>query len=174
MESLPAAWSFGLGLIAFWNLWGPTAIAIAVGTVCVFVHISRISGFPVSGVLVEPARIYSLLSGYGLLFILLLGIGWWKCGWRGVAAYLAGRVGAGAVNSALVSWRSRKVLAAGGPALTQSELSFFAAFVYHAARVGAAGSLELQDGETVEESWLPAFRRLELEWPEVSARFTPD
>ncbi len=174
MESLLAAWSFVLGLVAFLNKWEPEGIALAVGSLCLFLHVSRISGFPVSGLLVEPARIYSLVGGYGVLFLLLMGIGWWKTGWRGVAAYLAGRIGAGAVNSALNLWRARRSQDAGGPALTQSELSFFAAFIYHAAKIGASRDLALQDWEEDEESWLPALSRLELEWPQVAARFTPD
>jgi hypothetical protein len=117
--------------------------------------------------------VYSYVSGFGVLLLMLLTCGFFLVGWRGVLAFVAARGAAGLVNWAVEFWNARRIKRATGFSLWSSELNFFNAYRLHAAKLGRPTEIEpLQELEIERENWNPCFEDLAGKWPAVVRRFT--
>lgn len=124
--------------------------------------------------LIPIARVYSYISGYGILLAILMLFGYWRVGWAGVGAFVAGKFAAMLVNYfAEVMWMkgaSERI----GTVFTASERHFFNAYRWHALRTGASSDVNVRDEELEPAKWQHVLVLLALEWPEVTRRFTTD
>ncbi len=149
--------------------------AVVFGTSLVFNMIHRFGFYvPPFTFLFPISRVYSWFSGYGIYFIGVIVLGLFTVGWKGLLANFAGRALAGVVAGQInMSW-GRKLFEQTGMSLTMSERSFFYAYRLEANKLGESISLDVEDHELDEEHWMPAYEHLEYEWPDVTARFTPN
>lgn len=175
LESLHNAFAFIAGLICFVLKLSPYAIGLIVFIVIVQVSMKTREGsqfFLLT--FVKIGVIYSYVSGFGILLILLCGLGMYLVGWQGVLAFFAARSLAGIVN-AVLNWRDMSYYKVEiGDAITPSERNFINAYRLHASRLGKTIDVSVSDEEMDEKNWKPALVDLALKWPEVAARITSE
>ncbi len=147
-----------------WTLFTTTFVAI-VG----FGALMRHGIFVIPG-LISLSRLYSRFSGWGLFSIAAMLLAWSTLGWRAALGYVAGRVGAGALNSYLELRRSRFYMTEIGSPLTSAEINFFSAYRLHALSVGMTTDITTFDHEN--ETGEVSFMRFALEHPQLAARFS--
>lgn len=174
IESLPGAFAFLTGLLCFFLAVTPLKIGITVFIVTVLLGLMTRYGFYVFPGIVQVGTIYSYLAGFGILLILLLVLGFLLAGWKGIVAFLIGRLLAGIVNGALNWHRAYYYHSVLGDAVTASEVNFINAYRLHASKLGVTTDISVSDDEMLQDNWYPAFVALTIKWPEVTARFTYD
>lgn len=124
--------------------------------------------------LVKLCTWISYANGFGLMTIVMSGMGYYVGGWVGVAYYIGGSLSAEVILWLLDLWLSRMIFNRTGVQTTWSERNFLASFMYHARRVGENSDLRLDEEECEEFRWAPAFMDLARRWPRVIARFDKD
>ncbi len=176
VENLGSLAFFMAGVSAFSLRLGPLQIAVVV-----FVAVSVFRLIHLWGLLVPPftlllpvSRVYSRISGFGLLLAVLLVFGVLAAGWQGVTALIVGRIACAVVFSLTELAYGRHVYRTTGLAVTASERSFFHAYRLEASRLGASTDLAVSDAELQRANWEVVLRDLALKWPVVVARFTGD
>lgn len=174
IESLPQSFAFLAALVCFFLNLPPWQIFIIVSTVIVLLSLMTRYGFYVFPSIVKLGTIYSYLSGFGILLVLLAVFGFYWVGWRGVLAYFAARLVAGVVNWILTMQETRMYFRKVGQALTASERNFFNSYRLHASALGITTDVEVADEEMENANWEPTFLDLATKYPEVVARFTVD
>jgi len=172
IESLPQSIAFLAALLCFFLNLPPWQIGAIVFAVIVLLSLMTRFGFYVFPSIVKLGTIYSYLSGFGILLVLLAAFGFYWVGWRGVLAYFAARVIGGVVNWILTMQETRMYFRKVGQALTASERNFFNAYRLHASALGITTDVEVTNEETESANWEPTFLDLATKYPEVVARFT--
>jgi hypothetical protein len=174
IESLPQSFAFLAALTCFFLNLPPWQIFIVVFSVIILLSLMTRYGFYVFPGIVKLGTIYSYLSGFGILLVLLAAFGFYWVGWRGVLAYFAARLFAGVVNWILTMQETRMYFRKVGQALTASERNFFNAYRLHASALGITTDVEVTDEETEIANWEPTFLDLATKYPKVVARFTEE
>jgi hypothetical protein len=171
IESLPQSFAFFAALICFFLQLPPLQIGIVVFFITFLFSLMTRYGFYVFPSIIKIGTIYSYLTGFGLLLILLVGLGLYLVGWRGVVAYFIARFLEGVIAKGLDLRETRKYLREIGEPLTASERNFINAYRLHASRLGVTVDVSVEDEEREKDHWELTFRDLALKYPEVVARF---
>jgi hypothetical protein len=169
IESLPAMFAFAAAAICALYELGWQTVLVSAGGAGILGGVVGVSGlFVLPGVL-PIARLYSYVSGLGVLLVVLCTTLWWRSGIAAVGAFAAARLLSGLINGAINSVGASKAHKQFGQALQASEFAFFAAAVYHFGELGRKADLNYD----VQSDELPAKQCLERfaqEWPEVASR----
>ena len=115
--------------------------------------------------------LYSYVSGFGILLVVLIVYGITSVGWKGVIAFFVGRIVAELVNLVITFRVMKKIYSETKVPLTTSEIHFFNAYRLHAAKLGKTTDIIVSEEELREENWIECFKELESKWPEVVERF---
>lgn len=176
VENLAGLATLIAALTAFQLGLNPVMIGVVVATTSFVFKLVHLSGLfiPPFTLLLPVSRIYSWFSGYGFFLLGLLIFGWFAAGWLGILAYVLGRIVAATLVGVIDLWWGRFVFEETGVSVTASERSFFHAYRLEAKKLGRDLSLEVSDEEIDESSWMPTFLDLQMKWPVVTSRFTPD
>jgi hypothetical protein len=176
VENMASLATFIAGMVAFAMRLDPLMIAVVVGATSFAFKMAHFLGLFIAPfrLILPLSRVYSLGAGYGVFFIGLLVFGLFTIGWKGVLAYVMGRIAAGALAGAIDLAYAKVVFDRTGISLTASERSFFHAYRLSADRIGATRSLEVSEEEMEPENWQAVFADLMVKWPVVVSRFTPD
>ncbi len=124
--------------------------------------------------LIPPARVYSVLSGYGIIFIGLCALLYFAGGIWLVAAMLGGRLVGWIAGGILNMIQMKIALKHTGLPISASERSFFHAYRLMANKHGISTSLTVTDDESSPDAWMPSYQKLAMEWPMVVARFSEE
>lgn len=174
IESLTSIATFIAAIICFIMKIDPLQIAVVVSiTYIVSVLLNTFGLFIIPGQ-VAIGTLYSYISGYGLLIIVIAIVGYFTTGWQGVLAYFIGKFSGWIVARAIEIIETKRYFKLTGFAFTASERCFFNAYRLHAAKHGITKDINLSAEEEKEENWRPSFEDLAQQWPEVVARFTVD
>ncbi len=176
VENLPKLAGFTSGLVVFALRLPPLQNALVVFTAVAVFRLVHLFGLfvPPFTLLLPVSRVYSFVSGYGVLLVALLAFGLFTVGWRGVLAFLAARACCGLVFWLFeLAWSRRSYRMIGFP-FTASERSFFHAFRLAASRLGVSTDLHVPDEQLHRSHWEHVFSDLAVKWPIVVSRFTDD
>ena len=176
VENMAALATFIVGIVAFAMRLDPLIVAVVVGGTSLAFSMVHLLGLfiPPFKLILPLSRVYSWFAGYGVFLIGLLVFGFFTVGWKGVVAYIVGRIAACALAGAIDFAYAKAVFNKTGISMTASERSFFHAYRLSADSVGATRSLEVTDEEMDPENWEEVFTDLMIKWPVVVSRFTPD
>lgn len=176
VENLGTLAFFIAGIAAFSLRLEPLSIAVVVFvtlSVFRFVHLCGLFVPPFT-LLLPVSRVYSRISGHGVLLAGLLVFGVWAAGWQGVVALIVGRIACAVVFGLVELAYGKHVYRTTGLAVTASERSFFHAYRLEASRLGVSTDLAVSDAELESAKWEVVFQDLALKWPVVVGRFTGD
>ncbi|MCY4379077.1 MAG: hypothetical protein OXC39_04530 [Candidatus Dadabacteria bacterium] len=115
--------------------------------------------------------LYSYVSGFGILLVVLIVYGIISVGWKGVLAFFIGRIAAELVNLVITFRVMKKIYSETKVPFTTSEIHFFNAYRLHASKLGKTTDTTVSEEELKEENWIECFKDLESKWPEVVERF---
>lgn len=176
VENMAALATFIAGIVAFAMRLDPLMVAVVVGGTSFGFSMAHLLGLfiPPFKFILPLSRVYSWFAGYGVFLIGLLLFGFFTVGWKGVVAYIVGKIAASALAGAIDFAYAKVVFNKTGIVITASERSFFHAYRLLADRVGVTRSLEVTDEEIEPENWEEVFTDLTIKWPVVVSRFTPD
>ncbi len=172
VEGLSSVLGYIAALVALAFHAPPLWVGVAtVGGVALGCLINTFGLFIIPG-LVTVGRVYSVLSGRGILLFVLFVVAYFTTGLWGAAAYLAG-ITVGFLVRQVDDWvfvlRSNKAL---GRPLTTSERSFFHAYSLQAVPLGVdPKDIDVAPEELEPESWGPTFIEFAEEWPELVQRW---
>lgn len=124
--------------------------------------------------LLPISRVYSFISGYGILLVALCGAAYLVGGWPLVLGLVAGRIAAAMAGSVLNILWMKRTQKLSGFAFTASERSFFHAYRLLANKHGVTTDLNVREEESANEAWMPAYMQLAITWPEVVSRFSDE
>jgi hypothetical protein len=172
IESLPTLFTFVVGLYCFITQVQPINTAVAVFVAYVVASIINLRGFYVIPGIISLGTLYSYVSGFGILLIALLLVGFLTAGWQSVLGFLVGKTLGWGLNIILEFWDTKRAFRLSGHPFTASEKFFFNAYRLHASRLGVTTNIELSEKELQEENWKPAFQDFLAKWPQVASRFT--
>ena len=174
IESLTSIAIFIAAIICFIMKIDPLQIAVVISiTYIVSVLLNTFGLFIIPGQ-VAIGTLYSYISGYGLLLVGIVIIGYLFTGWQGVLAYFVGNFTGWVVARAIEVIETKRYFKLTGFAFTSSERCFFNAYRLHAAKHGITTDINLSEEEEKEENWRGAFEDLSSQWPQVVERFTMD
>lgn len=174
IESLTSATTSIAAIICFIMKIDPMQIAVIISiTYIVSVLLNTFGLFIIPGQ-VAIGTLYSYISGYGLLLVGIVIIGYLSTGWQGVLAYFVGKIVGWVIARAVEFIETKRYFKLTGFAFTASERCFFNAYRLHAVKHGITKDIILSEEEEKEEHWRPAFEELATQWPKVVARFTMD
>ncbi|MBI4480165.1 MAG: hypothetical protein HY651_09100 [Acidobacteria bacterium] len=174
LEASPAMLAFLTGMVSFYLGLDELHVALYVFIVSVLGRMVTMFGLFVIPGIPTLGTLYSYVSGFGLLLIVLGAYGLYSVGWKGVVAFFAGKYTAGMVSYAIEAWNTKRIYSKSGLPATLSEINFFNAYRLHASEIGQPTDIALSDSELKEENWKECFEDLALRWPEVVARFKID
>ena len=109
LQCLPAVLTFATGIACFslkadsYHIAIYTFFVSLIGTVVTLFGVFIVPGLPLAGTL------YSYVSGFGILFIILVVYGLVAVGWQGVLAFFVSRLLAGIVSFVLDFWNSERI-----------------------------------------------------------------
>ncbi len=174
IEALTSIATFIAAMISFFMHLDPLQIALIISiTYIISVLLNTFGLFIIPGQ-VAIGTLYSYISGYGLLIIGIVIVGYFTTGWQGVVAYFGAKFIGWCVARVIEVIQTKRSFKLTGFAFTASERCFFNAYRLHAAKHGITTDIDLSEEEMEEENWRPAFEDLATQWPEVVARFTVD
>lgn len=124
--------------------------------------------------LLPISRVYSFVSGYGLLLVALCVAAYVVGGWLLLLGLIGGRMAASLVGMILDILFTKRTQKLAGFAFTASERSFFHAYRLLANRHGISTDLSVSDAEFATKAWWPTYIQLAITWPEVVSRFTDE
>jgi hypothetical protein len=182
LQSIPGVFTFVTGLVCFYLKVAPYQIGLCIFCASVIGTVITLFGLTVPGLPVV-GTLYSYVSGFGILFVVVVVYGFVAVGWQGVLALFVGRLLAAIINWVLASWNAKRLYARIDKRLFLPELNFLNAYRLHASSVLASPSMSFQEfkkridvsvsqDEMKEENWKPCFQDLALKWPDVVRRFT--
>lgn len=176
VDNMPKLAGLITGLAVFALQLSPLEIAVVTFiTVAVFrlVHLFGLF-IPPFTFFLPLSRIYSFVSGYGVVLVALVLFGLFTAGWHGVLAFFAARAFCDLLCWLLeLAWSRHAYHIIGFP-FTASERSFFHAFRLSANRVGVSTDLHVSDDQLDRSHWEHVFSDLAVKWPVVVSRFTND
>ncbi len=174
IELIPSFVAFAAGLYTFYMGFSPNEIALYVGIATVLGGLITTFGLYVVPFLVRFITGLSYLHGFGIFTIVIVVFGFLTVGWKGILFYFIGRYTASIVIFILDAWQLKNVSKKVGIQITPVERNFFNAYRLHASRAGITTDLELEVGEVQSGKWNIPYSALQLNWPEITARFTED
>jgi hypothetical protein len=176
VENLPKLAGFIAGVVVFALRLPPLQIVVVVFIAVAVFRLVHLFGLfiPPLTLFLPLSRIYSVVSGYGVLLVALLVFGFFTVGWRGVLAFLVARACCDLLFGVIeFAWSRRAHRMIGFP-FTASERSFFHAFRLAANRLGVSTDLHVPDEQLHRSHWEHVFSDLAVKWPIVVSRFTND
>ncbi len=172
IEEFPSYATFIAAMVSFFMRLDPLQIALIISiTYIISISLNTFGLFIIPGQ-VAIGTLFSRISGYGFLVIVLVIVGYIATGWQGVAAYFSGKFIGWCIGKIIELKESKRYHNLTGFPLTASERNFFNAYRVHAGKHGITTDLDLSEKEMEDENWHPAFDDLATQWPEVVARFT--
>lgn len=174
IEHIPDVFAFLTGLICFILKVEPYYIgAIVLALTVIGAMIRRYGFFFIPGI-VSLGTLYSYISGFGILLIALLVVGYFLVGIQGIVAFVVGRIIAGVINYALDIIFHKSIYKKSGLILTTSEINFYNAYRIHASSLGKSLDLNVSEEEINRGDWETSFNDFYFNYPEVVHRFTED
>jgi len=174
IESLPTLLAFLTGLYCFLSKVEPISIGISTFVAYLVATLKNLGGFYFIPGLVTLGTLYSYVSGFGILLILLGIVGFFVAGWESVVAFFVAKFLAWGVAQIIEFIDTKRMFKLSGFPFTASEKFFFNAYRLHASRIGVTTDIDISEEEAKEEYWKEAFVDLATKWPQVVARFTRD
>jgi len=174
IELIPSFFAFFTGIYVFSNDFIPSRIAIYIAVATFIGWIIIAFGLFVIPFLVRFITLLSYLKGFGIFVIAIIIIGLLTVGWKGTLFYFIGRYSASIIIFLFDTLQMKLAHTKTGIPFTASERNFFNAYRLLASRIGVTTNLELEEGEIESGKWELPFMLLQLKWPKVVARFTPD
>ncbi|MCC5848737.1 MAG: hypothetical protein JJU29_11650 [Verrucomicrobia bacterium] len=174
--NMAAVMTYISGIVVFTMRLDPLMITVVVGGTNFAFKMAHLFGLfiPPITLILPLSRVYSWVSGYGVFLIGIPVFGFFTVGWKGVVAFIVGRIVA-SVFAGVINYKFTKIVFnKTGVFLTASERSFFHAYRLVADRVGVTRSLEVTDDEMDPDNWGEVFDDLMMKWPVVVSRFTED
>lgn len=181
IEVLPGMLCFPVGLLVMLLKFNPIDIAIwsfgaqLLGFLLIFWPIIPF-GLPFIVVL---GTLYSYITGYGILLILLAVIGFFLVGWQGVLAYFVGKFAAIIIqyiiefaNMKFASMKNTlkgEVLGEVPP--TSSERNYLIAYLMYARKFNKEIDMTVSDSEVESGKGKELLNEFANEWPQVVSRF---
>jgi hypothetical protein len=144
----------------------PLVLAHLVGTFLTLL------GLWMAPLLMMAAVVFTYLSGYGALFLIIAGLAYLRGGMEAIAGYVAGIVLS--IPARLLVERLYRRAGHSDRDMGRAETNFLNAYKFHAALLGEDTSTSVLDVECDEQNWHDSFVDLASSHPEVTARFTPD
>jgi len=141
-----------------------TAMAYAIGVIW------RSTSAPPAA-LIRLCTTYSYFSGFGAFALGMLYLGYRNGGLLGATSFFVGLFVGWLFRQWFEFRQSRRLLSETGQSITQSELSFWLAYRFHAYQIGKSQLFCLEEEELAETNWLPLYTRFCTEWPDVARRF---
>jgi len=176
IDNLASLAGFTAAFAAFYLRLEPISIGLFV-----FAFVSVFRLVHLLGLFIPPftfflpvSRVYSFVSGYGILLVGLMVFGFVRSGWKGVLAFAVGRTASTLVFGLIELAYGRYLFQKIGLAVTSSERSFFHAYRLEANRFGASTDLNVSEAELASDKWELVLRDLSVKWPVVVSRFTGD
>lgn len=120
------------------------------------------------------SRVYSFVSGYGIMLIPLTIIAYFVGGWWLIAGMLGGRMAASMIGGILDMLHMRLTFKQTGFAFTASERSFFHAYRLLANKHGITKDLNVSEADQSPIVWMPSYIELAVAWPVVVSRFSEE
>jgi hypothetical protein len=178
-----SAAAFITGLVCFLLRLSPVQIAIWTFSVTFAFFLLRLLGlFVIPGQVLIPT-IYSRFTGFGLITIVILGVGLWRVGIVGTLSYIVARL----VVEGLTMLIDRKSgtslgirmgmdpsLAKAGAMYLAPARDFINSYKLFAARFGVPVDVDVSEQELRKENWIHVWDDLAAKWPEVTQRFSRD
>ncbi|MHB8773430.1 MAG: hypothetical protein ACYC7J_20760, partial [Syntrophales bacterium] len=118
IESLPTLFTFVVGLYCFIADVQPTNTAVAVFAAYLVASIMNLRGLYIIPGVVSLGTLYSYVSGFGILLIVLLIVGLITAGWQSVLAFLVGKALGWGVNLILEFWDTKRAFRLSGHPFT--------------------------------------------------------
>ncbi len=174
IESLPNAFAYIVALNSFNDSLSPhqvfffTFVTFVIGFIVASFDIFLLYIFELAG------KIYSYLSGYFILYIIIVSYGYYASGWTGVLAYLLAvllgelvKMGSEIIISKIRKSQKKRIL-------TTSEFSFLNAYRFYAYKLAISRSVKVSENEIKSGKWQLPFSDLQAKWPEVTRRFSTE
>ena len=136
--------------------------------------IINLRGFYFIPGLIAVGTLYSYVSGFGIILIVLGVFGFFVAGWQSVVAFFVAKFLAWGVAQVLEFIDTKRMFKLSGYPFTASEKYFFNAYRLHASKLGVTTDIEVSEEEAKEDNWRDAFADLASKCPQVVARFTRD
>jgi hypothetical protein len=174
IESISGMLAIIGGLIAFSMKLTPLQIGMTVFGSEIIGILVNIFGFFFLPGLVTLGTIYSYISGFGILLIVVSIFGYLLTGWQGVLAFFIGKLLARVIYYPCEYFVAKRYAKLIGHPLTTSEVNFFNAYRIHASRHGVTLDIDLKEEELEEANWGNCFEEFATEWPEIVQRFSID
>ena len=172
IELIPSLLSFYAGLYTIFTKSPMVDIAICVGIATLVGGILNVIGFYPIPFLVPISTAISYIYGYGLFSLAIILGSIFTVGWHAIIYFVVGRYSAFLILYLIDNIQMRYKFKKTGMAITVSERSFFNAYKYYARQLGITTSLQLNEGERESGRWILPFKKLNSDWPEITAEFT--
>lgn len=174
IESLPTVVAFITGLYCFIARVEPLHTGIAAFVAYLVTAVINLRGFYFIPGLVTLGTLYSYVSRFGIILIVLGVFGFFVAGWQDVVAFFVAKFLAWGVAQVLEFIETKRMFKLSGYPFTASEKYFFNAYRLHASELGVTTDIDVSEEEAKEETWRDVFTDLATKWPQVVARFTRD
>src|SRR5690348_15171354 len=181
LQSIPSCLAFVTTLVCFNLTVAPFQTLVFVFRAAVLGTLLALWAFVVPG-LPSVGKLYSYVSGVGILFVGLVIYGFVAVGFWGVLACSAGRLAAAFVSWIVELWNGQRLYRRTGVRLGLPELNFLWAYELYASETIASPPISFQEfrrslntsltqDQMKVENWKPCFMDLARRWPKVVARF---
>lgn len=174
IESFTSTATFIAVIICFFMYLDPLKILLIISIIYVITVLLNTFGLFIIPGQVAIGTLYSYISGYGLIIICVVLVGYFTIGWQGLVAYFIGKFIGWCVGRVIEVMETKRYFKLTGHPFTVSERSFFNSYRLHAVKHGITTDIELSEEEMEEDNWGPSFEDLVTKWPKVVARFTVD
>ncbi len=173
LHAIPSMFHYAVALIllAFGLSWPPTIMLaiVAAHLLGTFLNLLGLCNVPA---LVVAATIFSYLTGYGALFLLIAGLAFLRGGPEWMGGYVGGMILS--FPAGFIVERLYRRAGHTDPTLGRAEINFFNAYRYHAAALEDDTSITLRPEEFEEDAWREVYDEFASAWPDVAARFTEE
>ncbi|MCH7828029.1 MAG: hypothetical protein IIC75_08685 [Bacteroidetes bacterium] len=178
-----SAAGFIIGIVCF--LLGLSPIMIAILTFCitlVFFFMRLFGIFIIPGMVVIPT-FYSRFTGFGIITIILLLIGYLSVGLIGTLAFIVARLLAEGITMIAEKKSGEKlgikigvdpISAKAGAMYFAPVKDFINAYKLYALKYGITVDPNISDEELVKDNWIHVWEDLQNKWPQVAQRFSED
>ena len=174
IEEFPSCATFLAAMVSFVIQLDPIQIALVVGITYIISNLLNTFGIFIIPGQVTVGTFYSWVSGYGVLLILIVVVGYIMTGWQGVVAYFIGNFIAWCLIKPVEFMNSKRYYKLTGHPFTTSEINFFNAYRIHAGKHGITTNINISEKEMEEDHWQATFEDLACQWPEIVDRFAID
>jgi hypothetical protein len=172
--------SFITGLICFLLALSPIQIALYTFIITFIFFIFRLSGILIFSGTINVLILYSRLSGFGVLTVILLAIGFFRVGIFGTLAFIVARIVVEEISILIdrkigrdfgIKMGMDPIIAKEGAMLLAPAKDFLRAYKFYAVRFGFPIDLEVSQKELQKNNWIHVWDDFVKKWPEASQRF---